>query len=178
MADKISDGQSHPYRFAVANPDEAAPIPVLFSEGAVHGFLVLKTMQGELVASGDLRQTNVGPRVDARTIFHFKDGSLSEESVAFTQQKVFSMRNYKLIQRGPTFAEDIDIGLETGSGKYHVKTKDHTNGKEHVADGSLDLPADVYNGMILTVTKNFPKANSKTVHVVVFTPDLESSNWK
>ena len=82
-------------------PDEAAPVSVRFVEGALHGFLVLRTIQGDLIASGDMRQVTVGTKVEARTIFHFKDGSLSDEAVTFTQQKAFSMESYQLVQRGP-----------------------------------------------------------------------------
>ena len=152
-------------------PDEVAPVPVRFVEGALHGFLALRTMPGDVVASGDIRQVTVGTKVEARTIFHFKDGSLSDEAVTFTQQKAFSMESYQLVQRGPAFAQDIDIHLERGNSKYRVKAKDHKNGTEKVLDGSLTLPADVYNGMILTVTKNLLKGGSKIVHIVVFTPE-------
>jgi hypothetical protein len=39
-----------------------------------------------------------------------------------------------------------------------------------VLDGKLDLPPDVYNGMVLTVAKNLRKGVSETVHIVAFTP--------
>jgi hypothetical protein len=39
-----------------------------------------------------------------------------------------------------------------------------------VLDGTLDLPPDVYNGLVLTVAKNLPKGASETVHLVAFTP--------
>ena len=39
-----------------------------------------------------------------------------------------------------------------------------------VLDGTLELPPDVYNGMVLTVAKNLPKGASETVHYVAFTP--------
>jgi hypothetical protein len=39
-----------------------------------------------------------------------------------------------------------------------------------VLNGTLDLPPDVYNGMVIMVAKNLPKGASETVHVVAFTP--------
>jgi len=153
------------------HPADVAPIPVRFVESTVHGFLVLSTIDGTMIASGDLRQTASSKGIEDRTLFQFKDGSVSEETVVFTQQKVFSMQSYQSVQRGPTFAKDEEILLERPSGKYRVKTKDHKDGKEKTIDGTLDLPSDVYNGMIFTVAKNLPGATSKTIHVVAFTPE-------
>ena len=153
------------------NPDEAAPVPVRFMEGAVHGFLVLTEINGGVIASGDLRQTVTSNGIEDRTIFRFKDGSLSDERVIFTQKGVFSMRSYQSIQRGPAFPEDKEISLDRGSGKYRVITKDHKGGKEKVIDGLLDLPVDVYNGMIFTIAKNLSRKTRQTVHVVAFTPE-------
>ena len=151
-------------------PDQTSPVPVRFMEGAVHGFVVLSSTNNDVIASGDIRQVSTSRGIESRTVFHFKDGSLSEETVIFSQRKVFSLQNYRLVQRGPAFARDVEISLDRSSRKYSVKTKDHKEGKEKVNEGSLDLPADVYNGMISTIVKNLPKATSKTVHLVAFLP--------
>jgi len=150
-------------------PIAAAPVLVRFVEGATHGFLVLRTVDGVLIASGDLLQVGRGGGVESRMLFHFKDGSLFDETVVFTQQHVFTMQSYRLVQRGPVFAEDTEISLER-TGKYLVKTKARKDGREEVLDGSLELPPDVYNGMVLNVAKNLPKGASETVHIVAFTP--------
>lgn len=149
---------------------EAAPVPVRFAEGVTHGFLLLHTIDGALIASGDLLQIGRGASVESRMVFHFKDGSLFDETVVFTQQRVFAMRSYRLVQRGPAFAEDTEISLERVSGKYSVKTKSHKNAKEETIKGSLTLPPDVYNGMVTTVVKNLKKGATATVHLVAFTP--------
>ncbi len=140
-------------------------------EGLTHGFVVLRTLNGVLIASGDLLQLSRGREVESRMVFHFKDGSLFDETVVFTQQRVFTMKSYHLVQRGPAFSDDTEISLERATGKYHVKTKAHKDGKEEVLDGTLDLPLDVYNGgMVLTAAKNLRKGASETVHTVAFTP--------
>jgi hypothetical protein len=151
-------------------PLAAAPVPVRFVEGTMHGFLVLRTVNSILIASGDLLQVGRGGEVKSRMVFRFKDGSVFDETVVFTQQRVFTMQSYHLVQRGPVFTEDTEISLERASGKYRVKTKAHKDGREEVLDGTLDLPPDVYNGMVFIVTKNLPKRASETVHVVAFTP--------
>src|SRR5688572_15160589 len=91
-------------------------IPVRFAEGVSHGFLLLREVNGKVIAHGDLLQTNKNGVVESRTVFHFKDKSLSEERVAYTQQRVFSLRSYRSVQRGPSFKQDKEVSLER-SGK-------------------------------------------------------------
>jgi hypothetical protein len=148
----------------------AAPVPVRFAEGVTHGFLILRTIDDVVIASGDLLQVARGAEVESRMVFRFKDGSLFDETVVFGQQRVFTMQSYRLIQRGPAFALDTEVSVQRASGKYRVKTKTRKDGREDVLDGTLDLPVDVYNGMVLTVVKNLPKGVSETVHIVAFTP--------
>src|SRR5207344_3554032 len=98
-----------------------------------------------LIASGDLLQVGRGGKVESRMVFRFKDGSLFDETVVFSQQRVFAMQSYHLVQRGPAFAEDTEISLQGASGKYYVKTKSHKDGKEEAIDGVLEMPPDVPN---------------------------------
>jgi hypothetical protein len=152
------------------SPLAAAPVPVRFVEGAVHGFLALRTLDGVLVAPGELLQVVRGGEVQSRMVFRFKDRSVLEETVVFTQQRFLTMRSYRLVQRGPAFPEDTEISLERATGKYSVKTKARKDGREKVLDGTLELPPDVYNGLVLTAAKNLPKGASETVNYVAFTP--------
>jgi hypothetical protein len=151
-------------------PASAAPVAVRFVEGVTHGFLVLRAVDGIPIAAGDLLQVQRGGQVESRMVFRFKDGSAYDETVTFTQERVFTMQTYRLLQRGPIFTEDTEISLERGSGKYRVKTKAHKDGGEEVLNGTLELPPDVYNGMVITISKNLPKGASETVHIVAFTP--------
>ena len=152
-------------------PVAAAPIEVRFTEGVGHAFLLLRTLDGIQIASGDLLQVVRGEQIESRMVFHFKDGSLLDETVVFTQDGEFVMRSYRLLQRGPAFAEDTEIFLERASGKYSVTTTDHSDGREQTVEGQIELPADVYNGMVLTVAKNLPKETGATVHMVAFMPE-------
>jgi hypothetical protein len=151
-------------------PLAAAPVPVRFAEGSLHGFLTLSTPAGALMASGDLLQTVRDGDIRSRLVFHFKDGSVHDETAVFTQRNVFTLQSYHLVQRGPIFPEDTEISLERASGKYRVKTRARKDGREKVLDGTLDLPLDVYNGMVLTVVKNLSAGAGETVHMVAFTP--------
>ena len=151
-------------------PLAAAPVPVRFAEGSLHGFLTLSTPAGVLIASGDLLQIVRDGEIRSRLVFHFKDGSLFDEKVVFTQRNVFTLQSYHLVQRGPVFPEDTEISMERASGKYQVKTRARKDGREKVLDGKIDLPLDTYNGMALTVVKNLSSGAGETVHMVAFTP--------
>ena len=79
------------------------------------------------------------------------------------------MLAYHLLQRGPAFGTDIDATLAQ-SGDYQVTTASHPAGKQQHYSGKLDLPADVYNGMAITIAKNLSVGAPTTVHLVAFTP--------
>ncbi len=96
----------------------AEPVAVRYAEGMAHGFLALRTPEKGFVASGDLLQVVRRGAVESRMVFHFKDGSLLDETVVFTQDRVFNLQSYRLLQKGPVFSEDSDISMERKSGKY------------------------------------------------------------
>ena len=152
-------------------PLTAAPIPVRFAEGSIHGFLVLRTQEGRFLAQGDLLEVARGAEIQKTTRFRFKDGSLFEETVVFTQHGVYALQSYRLERRGPAFTEDTKISLERATGKYRVETKTHKDGSAKVLEGSLILPPDVYNGMIPTILRELGKGAGATVHFLAFTPE-------
>ncbi|HJV34530.1 hypothetical protein, partial [Geomonas sp.] len=132
------------------------------------GFLVLSDTKGTRLASGDFLQAHKGDEVNCRLLLQFKDGSVHDETAVFTQHKVFILQSYHLIQKGASFKEDMDVHMER-SGAYRVKVK-LRKGEEKVLEGKLDLPQDVYNGMVPTIGKNIEKGSTETVHIVAFTP--------
>src|SRR5580700_8236813 len=81
----------------------AAQVPVRYTEGLIHGFLELSSMEGEPLAHGDLMQVSANNRVTSRLVFKFKDGSLRDESAIFAQRGSFQLLSYHLVQKGPSF---------------------------------------------------------------------------
>src|SRR5215831_18863326 len=53
-----------------------AQVVVRHTEGLLHGFLVLRSLDGETLAHGELMQTAHGDRVTSHLVFHFKDRSV------------------------------------------------------------------------------------------------------
>lgn len=158
---------------AISNERERAivapGVPVHFTEGSIHGFLELTTEAGKFLARGDLLQVARNGGVESRMVFHFGNGSVFEESVTFTEHDVFTMETYHLIQSGPAFANDLDASLSR-TGSYVVRTKSHKDGTENEYAGSIAMPGDVYNGMVITVAKNSPADRTTLVHAVAFLP--------
>ena len=152
------------------HPLMAAAVPVRFAEGIAHGFLVLRNVEGAVLAHGDLLQTGKDGDVSKRMVFHFKDGSVFDENVTFTERGVYTLKSYRLSESGPAFALDTEISMTPATGAYRVTTKDHKGGAANMIEGRLELPADVYNGMILTVVKDLAKGSSEVIHFVAFTP--------
>lgn len=143
----------------------AEPVRVRFSESLSHGFLVLRNQAGDVLAHGELVQAPRGPRIENRLTFRFKDGSLWEETLTFTQQKVFRLITYRQVQRGPSFPTAADVSFDRDTGRYRAKI-----GDESTADGSVDLPEDLHNGLTSTLMKNLPPGAKATGRLVIFTP--------
>ena len=155
----------------VSVPVNAAPVAVRFPEGVTHGFLLVRSLAGEILGQGEMTQVvKEGDLVESQLVFRFKDGSLHDEKVAFSQQGVFTMISYRLVQRGPSFPDQIEISVDRGTAEYTVHSQAGEGGKEEVLTGQVDLPKDVYNGMLITVSKNLQKGADETVSVLAFTP--------
>ena len=109
---------------AALHPLVAAAVPVRFAEGVTHGFLVLRSLDGAALAQGDLLQVGRDGEIDKRMVFRFKDGSVFDERVTFTEQGVYALKTYSLSKSGPAFAEDREISMTLATGAYRVKTTD------------------------------------------------------
>ena len=163
----------------VYSPAHAAPVAVRFLEGVAHGYLLVHSLGGETIGQGELTQVvKEGDLVESQLVINFKDGSLHEEKVAFSQQRVFTMLRYHLIQRGPSFPDQIDVSIDRGTAEYKVRSQAGKDGREEVLTGHFDLPNDVYNGMFVVVLKNLPKEANATVNVLAFTPSPQAIQLK
>jgi hypothetical protein len=151
---------------------ESAPVAVRFSEGLTHGFLLVRSAAGEIVAHGELTQiVKEGGLAESRLVFRFNDGSLHDEKVAFSQQRVFTLVRYQLTQRGPSFPQQMDVVIDRGTSTYEVRARGREDGDEKVLKGDIDVPKDAYNGMMVTTLLNLPRGASETVNVLAFTPE-------
>jgi hypothetical protein len=127
----------------------AEPVVVRRTEGVLHGFLVLRTLDGERLADGDL---------------------IHEESAVYTQGRYFRLLSARLVQKGPTFPRTLDMSVDAAKDRVSVRYTEK-DGEEKTEDEKLDLPSDLANGMILTLVKNLSvDAKPATVSLVAATP--------
>jgi len=144
-------------------------VGVRHAEGVVHGFLILRTLDGTSLADGDLIQTSRGDRVTTRLVFHFKDGSIHDETAVYSQRQRFRLLTDHLIQKGPAFPRPLDLSVDGSTGDVTVRYAE--DGKEKVERERIKVPPDLANGVILTMLKNVrPGAPPKTLSLVAATP--------
>jgi hypothetical protein len=142
-------------------------IAVRHAEGLVHGFLVLRSMDGTTLADGDLLQTTDGQRVSSRLVFHFRDKSVHDETAVFSQNHTFQLISDHLVQKGPTFPNPLDMTVT----RDHAVVRYTDEGREKVAEQRLDVPPDASNGLMLTLLKNLTaSATPRKFSVMAATP--------
>jgi len=137
-------------------------------EGISHGFLVLHSLDGKALAAGDLIQSVRGTQVTTQLTFHFKDGSLHDETTVFTQDGSFRLIFDHLIQKGPSFPHPIDILIDATRNTITIHADD--NGKEKDHSEQIDLPSDLANGMLLVLLRNISASTPETKVSMLSTP--------
>ena len=138
----------------------AEQILVRYTEGVTHGFLLLRTQEGEVIAHGELSQVARDGRVTDHLVFRFKDGSSHEETTIFSQRGNFRLISNRVVQKGPSFKNPSDTLIDASQGQVTISFTG--DGKEKVVRKRLVLPADVANGLILTLAKNIPPGTPRT----------------
>src|SRR5258706_1570174 len=119
----------------------------------MHGFLILRTEEGAGIAVGDWTQIAHGESVTSDLIFHFKDGSLYQETTAFSQRSKFQLLQYHLVQKGPTFKHPTETWLNASTGQFTAHYQED-DGKEENLTSQRQGPAHGANRMLTTLAKN------------------------
>jgi hypothetical protein len=144
---------------AVANGQE---VKVRARDGSARGFLVLRSETGAILASGEFSQVPKGDRIKARTVFHFKDGSLYEETTVYSQNSTFRLISDRLVERGRAFPEPYEMTIDARSQTVSMRAlskPDQDAKTEH-----MDIPPDTSNGLLFNLIKNL-ESNAPEVKV-------------
>jgi hypothetical protein len=154
-----------------AQSSAAAPgIPVRYIEGTLHGFLAVHAPDGHVIAAGELSQVVHGSTVTAHLTFHFRDGSLDEETTVFSERGTFRLISDHHIQQGPAFPTPMDLLIDVPSGRVTSKVAGK-DGKPGPATYTVKLPPDLANGLVGTVAKNIkPDTPDTKVSMLVMAP--------
>lgn len=145
------------------------PIPVRYQEGSVRGYLALRSLDGKLIAAGDLIQSIHGGVLVSRLVYHFKDGSIDDDTAVFTQSGHFRLISDHHIQRGPSFPKPTDVMIKATTGEVTVRYKDKD--EEQVETSHVDLPPDLSNGILLDILRNVqPDTKETKISYLAMTP--------
>lgn len=148
----------------------AEQVPVRHLEGRIHGFLVMRDLDGKLIASGHLIQNAHGNRVTSELSFRFKDGSIRQETTVFSQRRTFQLLTHHLVQKGPAFKHAIDMSLNASTGQVTIQYTDD-DGKEKRITDHLAMPADLANGIVTTLLCDIdPKGPKTSLSMLIATP--------
>src|SRR5438132_1673564 len=146
-------------------------VTVRHLEGLSNGFLALRTMEGKLLADGEITQVAKGDRVTGRVLFRFKDGSIYDDIAIFSQRGSFQLLSDHLVEKGASFKHPMETFLDVSAGQVTVHYTDD-DGEEKTINQRLDLPPDVANGLLITLVKHIqPTAPETTVSFVATTPN-------
>lgn len=162
-------------------------IPVHHLEGVTFGFLVMRNLEGRIIAHGTLKQVvKPGePIVTDDLQFHFEDGSIYRDITRFTQRRAFKLISDQVTQKGPSFKHDSQSWVDVAKGTVTVRTLE--NGKDKQTTKQMRIPPDVANGLLFVLVKNMdPSAPETTVSMIapsdkprivklVFRPDEEKT---
>jgi hypothetical protein len=140
--------------FALTPQIFAEPIPVHYVQGTMRGFLTIRSESRAVIGYAEVSQSVSAERVTMRTTLHFRDGSLDDETVIFTQHDVFRLVSDHHIQRGSFFKQSIDALIES-SGQVTIRTT-AADGKVTQESSHIDLPADISNGFVGTCIESLP----------------------
>jgi len=131
----------------------ADPVRARLKQGSGHIFLLLLDENGKTLAAGESLQTIKGYTVSTRTTFHFRDGSIDDETTVFEQRVNLRLLSDDHLQRGPAFPHPAEIRIEAVPGRVIVH--DLESGKTSSHD--LKIPFDAANGIITQVLQNLPE---------------------
>ena len=132
-----------------------------YREGTLHGFLLVRTLEGTVIATGDFMQVPHGDRINSHIVLNFKDGSIDDETTVYSQNGVFRLISDHHVQRGSSFPNPIDMSIESSTGQVTVHFTDN-DGKDRVTNDHFDFPADLANGLVPTPLKNLRRDTPET----------------
>jgi len=155
---------------APTSTSRAEQVAVRHAEGRIHGFLALRDLDGNLLASGTYIQLANGNVVTNELGFRFKDGSVRHETTVFSQRDKFRLLTYHLLEKGPAFKRPTDMSLNASTGQVTIQYTDD-DGKSKTITDRMNLPADLANGMVTTLLGDIDDKAAKTiVSMLVATP--------
>lgn len=143
---------------AFAAAIHAAPVPARLKQGVGHIFLLILDENGKTIAAGESLQTIKGYTVSTHTTFHFKDGSIDDETTVFEQKVNLRVLTDDHLQKGPAFPHPMEIRIEAVNGRVIVHDLESGKTSTH----ALKIPLDLANGIVTQTLQNIPQDTAET----------------
>jgi hypothetical protein len=135
-----------------------AAVPVHYVQGASHAFLVIRSESGAVLGYGELLQLIRADRVTSRLTYHFRDGSIDDETTVYSQRGAFHLISDHHVQHGPFFSKATDFSVDA-VGNVTIRTV-KSDGKESSETSHIDLPPNVSNGLTGTMLLNIAPSSA------------------
>lgn len=139
-------------------PAACAPgqtVRVRHREGTLRGFVVLKSEKGETLASGEFSEVPSGDTIKSRLVFYFRDGSVDDDRVVYSQRGDFRLISDRHLQKGPSFPEPCEVTIDAST--QQVRVRGLSQGSAEVKEEHIEMPPDLANGLLFNLIKNLQK---------------------
>jgi len=140
-----------------------------FRTASEHGFVVLRDPAGAIIASGEATQVPSEHRITLRVVFHFRDGSIDDETTLYSQgEETLRLISDRHIQRGKSFPHPCDVMIDVTN--QQVSFRDLSKSTNEVTTEHMDLPPDTSNGLLMPLIQNMQANTPIEVPYVALAP--------
>jgi hypothetical protein len=123
-----------------------------YRTGSEHGFVILRDAAGAILASGEVTQVPSKHRITLHVVFHFRDGSIDDETTLYSQGETIRLISDRHIQRGKSFPHPSDVMIDVPS--QQVSFRDLSKSEDEAKTEHMDLPPDTSNGLLMPLIQN------------------------
>jgi hypothetical protein len=139
-----------------------------YRTGNEHGFVILRDAAGAILASGELTQVPNKHRITLHVVFHFRDGSLDDETTLYSQGETIRLISDRHIQRGKSFPHPCDVMIDVPA--QQVSVRDLSKVADEAKPEHMDLPPDLANGVLMPLIQNMQANTPLDVSYIALTP--------
>ena len=143
-----------------------------YRTGSEHGFVILRDAAGAILASGELTQVPSKHRITLHVVFHFRDGSIDDETTLYSQGETIRLISDRHIQRGKSFPHPSDVMIDVPG--QQVSFRDLSKNTDEAKPEHMDLPPDTSNGLLMPLIQNM-QANTP-IEVSYVGPRTQAAN--
>jgi hypothetical protein len=139
-----------------------------YKTASEHGFLILRDPAGAILASGELTQVHRRHQITLHVVFHFRDGSIDDETTVYSQGQTMRLISDRHIQRGKSFPHPCDVMIDVPN--QQVTVRDLSKAPDEAKPEHMDLPPDLSNGLLLPLIQNMQANTPIEVSYVALSP--------